>query len=132
MGTADLMIGFEVIEAVRQLPVLKSDTTIILNPHIIRPFITTGDYPDKAKLLNFLKRKYKKNELILIDAEQIATELGSSITMNMVLLGAVTGAGALPIPKSSLKDAIKNTSLPQYLDINFKAFQQGFEAVNKQ
>jgi indolepyruvate ferredoxin oxidoreductase beta subunit len=130
MGTADLMIGFEVIEAVRQLPVLKSDTKIILNPHIIRPFITTGEYPDKAKLLNYLKKRYKKKELILIDAEQIASDLGSSITMNMVLLGAVCGAGALPIPESSLKDAIKNTSLSQYLDINLEAFESGFEAVN--
>jgi indolepyruvate ferredoxin oxidoreductase beta subunit len=131
MGTADLMIGFEVIEAVRQLPVLKSDTTIILNPHIIRPFITTGEYPDKTKLLNYLKKRFKNNGLIIIDAEQIATDLGSSITMNMVLLGAVSGAGVLPIPESSLKDAIKNTSLPQYLDINIEAFQRGFEAAKK-
>jgi indolepyruvate ferredoxin oxidoreductase beta subunit len=132
MGTGDLMIGFEVIEVVRQLPVMKEDTTIILNPHIIRPFITTGEYPDKTKLLKYLDNKFEKDRLIKIDAEKIATDLGSSITMNMVMLGAVSAAGVLPIPEQSLKAAIKNTSLPQYLDINLDAFERGFEVVNSQ
>ena len=128
-GAVDLMIGFEVIEAVRQLHVLKKDTTIILNPHIIRPFITEGEYPNKSKLLNYLKKRYKKEKLLLVDAEKLAANLGSSITMNMVLLGAVSGSGVLPIPSKNLREAIRNTSLPQYLDINLEAFQSGFEAV---
>jgi indolepyruvate ferredoxin oxidoreductase beta subunit len=129
MGTADLMIGFEVIETIRQLPSLKEDTTIILNPHIIRPFILSGEYPDKTKLLKHLKKKYKKDKLLLVDAEKIATEVGSNITMNMVLLGAVCGTGVLPLKKSKLKDAIKSTSLPQYVEINLKAFDAGFEII---
>ena len=129
MGTADLMIGFEVIETIRQLPALREDTTIILNPHIIRPFILSGEYPDKTKLLNYLKKKYKKDKLLLVDAEKIATELGSGITMNMVLLGAVCGASVLPLNETKLKEAIKNTSLPQYVKINLKAFNAGVKSV---
>ena len=71
------------------------------------------------------------DRLMIVDAEKIANDLGSSITMNMVLLGAVSGAGVLPIPKQSLKTAIKNTSLPQYLDINLEAFERGLKAVNR-
>jgi indolepyruvate ferredoxin oxidoreductase beta subunit len=128
--TADIMIGFEMIESVRQLPMLSEDATIILNPHIIRPFITKSEYPDKKKLLNFLKKHYSGNQLVLLDAEQLATELGSGIVMNMVLLGAVSATGALAIEKSKLSAAIKRTSLPQYLDINLKAFDRGFECVS--
>jgi len=129
MGTCDLMIGFEVIESVRQLPILKDDATIILNPHIIRPFITEGEYPNKNKLLTFMKKKYKENRLLLVDAEKIASDIGSGITMNIILLGAACASGALPIEKNTLIEAIKNTSLPQYLDINSKAFEGGFDAT---
>ncbi len=130
MGTGDLLIGFEVIEAVRQLPVLKEDALVVLNPHIIRPFITSGEYPDKNKLLNFLKKRYKKEQLVMVDAEEIAAQVGSGITMNMVLLGSACATGALNIEKSKLKTAIKNTALPQYIDINLEAFERGFEAIN--
>lgn len=130
MGTCDLLIGFEVIETIRQLPVLEDNATVILNPHIIRPFIMKGEYPDKEKLLRFLKKQYTDEQLILVDAEQIALELGSGITMNIVLLGATSGAGALSIDKSKLKSAIKKTSLPQYIKINLEAFERGYESVN--
>ena len=50
--------------------------------------------------------------------------------MNMVLLGAVSASEVLPIPEENLKDAIKNTSLQQYVDINLEAFKLGFDAVN--
>jgi indolepyruvate ferredoxin oxidoreductase beta subunit len=129
MGTGDLLIGFEVIETVRQLPMLKADATVILNPQLIPPFITKGDYPDKGKLLSFLKRKIKKDRLVLVDAASIAAELGSQITMNMVLLGAASGTGALDIDKTKLHAAIKGTSLAQYTKINLEAFERGFECV---
>ena len=129
MGTGDLLIGFEVIETVRQLPMLKGDATVILNPQLIPPFITKGDYPDKDKLLTFLKSKIKKDRLVLVDAAGIAAELGSQITMNMVLLGAASGTGALDIDKAKLRAAIKGTSLAQYIKINLEAFERGFDCI---
>jgi indolepyruvate ferredoxin oxidoreductase beta subunit len=128
-GSADLMIGFEVIESIRQLPMLKRNAKIILNPHIIRPFITDGKYPNKNKLLNYLKKQYTNEQLILIDAEKIASDLGANIIMNMVLLGAVCASDVLPIKKIKLKSAIKNTSLPQYLETNLDAFEQGYQSI---
>jgi len=59
----------------------------------------------------------------------IAAELGSQITMNMVLLGAASGTGALDIDKTKLHAAIKGTSLAQYTKINLEAFERGFECV---
>ena len=40
-GTADLLIGFEPAEAVRMLPYLKPDGTVILNTHPIQPVTAT-------------------------------------------------------------------------------------------
>ncbi len=129
MGTANLMLGFEVIETVRQLAMLEQNATIVMNPHIIRPFITTGEYPTKKKLMDYLKKRYKSENIIFIDAEKIAGDIGSGITMNMVMLGTVSCTGVLPIPKNKLIEAIKYTSLPQYLDINLAAFGHGEDAI---
>ncbi len=129
MGTGDLLIGFEVIESVRQVPFLKEDAMMVLNPEIIQPFITKGEYPDKKKLIKFLTQKFPKHRLVQVEAAKIANELGSGITMNIVLLGAASGAGALAIDKSKLLSAIKKTSLPQYVKINQDAFKRGFESL---
>ncbi len=129
MGTGDLLIGFEIIETVRQVPFLQDDATIVLNPQIIQPFITKGEYPNKDKLLKYLKNSYKHERLVIVSAAEIAAELGSGIIMNMVLLGAASASGSLPIPKPKLISAIKNTSLPQYAKINLDAFERGFESV---
>jgi indolepyruvate ferredoxin oxidoreductase beta subunit len=129
MGTGDLLIGFEVIEAVRQVPMLNDNATVILNPQMIPPHITKGDYPNKEKLLKFLKNKLRPEQLILINAGELASELGSQITMNMVLLGAACGSGALNIDESKLKAAIEKTSLPQYIEINLKAFDVGYKDI---
>jgi indolepyruvate ferredoxin oxidoreductase beta subunit len=128
-GTSDLLIGFELIETVRQLPMLNDGATVILNPELIPPFITSGEYPDKNKLLKFLTNRFGDKNLVLVDAKQLAAELGSQITMNMVLLGAASGSGVLDIDKSKLVNAIKSTSLPQYTKINTQAFESGFKAV---
>ena len=128
-GTAELLIGFEVLETVRQVPMLNPDATVILNPQMIPPFITEGEYPDKNRMLEFLKKRFKSGRLILVDAGSIATELGSQITMNMVLLGAACGAGALSIEKTKLLTAIESTSLPQYIKTNQEAFKRGIESV---
>ena len=129
VGTGHLLIGFELIEAVRQVPMMNDDATMILNPELIPPFITQGEYPDKNKLLSFLKKRFSKENLILVDAGKIAAELGSQITKNMILLGAASGSGVLSIDKAKLLTAIKSTSLKQYLKINQEAFKRGFETV---
>ena len=128
-GTADLLIGFEVIESVRWLGALKDDAMVVLNPHIIQPFITKGEYPSKGKLLKYLGERYKGRQLLVVDAEAIAAELGSTITTNMVLLGAVASTGVLGIKRSSFISAIKKTSLPRYLKTNVEAFERGFNSL---
>jgi indolepyruvate ferredoxin oxidoreductase beta subunit len=126
VGTADLIIGFELIETIRQIPFLKDDATVILNPQLIPPFITKGEYPDKNKLLKYLDKSFKTDKLMKVNAGELAVELGSQITMNMVMLGATSASGVLNIEKSKLKSAIKKTSLPQYSEKNIEAFELGF------
>jgi indolepyruvate ferredoxin oxidoreductase beta subunit len=106
------------------------DGTVILNPMLIPPFITSGEYPDKNKLLKFLKKRFKGEHLVIVNASELANELGSPITMNMVLLGVAAQAGILGIAPSKLRTAISSTSsLAKFEKINLQAFEAGMEAL---
>src|SRR5665647_3070206 len=83
-GKADLIISVEPMESLRYLPWLSTDGWLVTNSN---PFINIPDYPSIEDILNEIRKI--KNHLI-IDADTIAKEAGSSRSGNMVILGAAT------------------------------------------
>jgi indolepyruvate ferredoxin oxidoreductase beta subunit len=98
-GKADMIISVEPMELLRYLPYLKEDGYLITDSN---PFINIADYPELKKLYTEIK-SYPNS--ILIDAMDIAKQLGNSKATNIVLLGAASAL--LPISDDNLKDAIK-------------------------
>ena len=98
-GEADLIISVEPMESLRYLPWLSGQGWLITN---INPFINIPDYPD----LDSLKETIKDvpNHLFL-DADAIASDLGSKKVSNMVVLGAATPY--IDIPYKSFEDGIR-------------------------
>ena len=82
IGGADVIIGLEPLEGLRHIPMLAPDGWIISN---ITPIRNIPNYPDLEALLAELR---SIPNCILIDAEQIANDLGAKKSVNMVLLGA--------------------------------------------
>ncbi|SFS71268.1 indolepyruvate oxidoreductase subunit beta [Lutibacter maritimus] len=123
-GKADLIISVEPMELLRYLPFLKEDGFLVTDSN---PFVNITNYPELEDLYKEIK-SHKNN--ILIDAKQIAKDLGNSKATNMVLLGAVSSL--LPLSDESLQKAIKTLFERKGEKIvakNLEAYEKGKEVA---
>lgn len=101
MGKVDLIISVEPMEALRYLPWLNKNGYVITND---QPFINIPNYPDEAALAAELNKLPNK---VVINADQIAKDLGSARSANMVILGAASPY--LQIDFEALENAVAET-----------------------
>ena len=65
--------------------------------------------------------------VIILDAEKIATDAGNILAANIVLLGVLIGVNVIPLSERITKETIKNFVPKKQLDVNVKAFDVGFD-----
>ncbi len=131
-GEADLLVGFEPAETLRAINKCNAETTVITNLAPLMPFtvnIGQGVYPDLAELQNLIRAKTAK--LIAFNAAKLAEEAGNPLGVNMVLLGALTQTGILPLSAENVKEAMERKTKKAFLDSNLKAFDLGFKAAEQ-
>ncbi|MCW4047861.1 MAG: indolepyruvate oxidoreductase subunit beta [Candidatus Bathyarchaeota archaeon] len=127
-GKADIVLGFEVLETARALPMLKKDGAVVVNTKYIPPNITLNAQPlTQEQLLNMIKTK--AGAVHEVDGFGIATKLGNVLVVNTVLLGALSALPENPVKPESYKQAIAARLKEKYIDLNLKAFQLGQESV---
>ena len=122
-GGADVIIGFEPAEAVRMLPYLKKDGTVIVNSCPTKPvtaMLSASSYTGK-EMLAYLKKNVER--LTIVDCERAASEIGSLKVVNMILLGAAAATGELPISMADIKNCLAKRLKPQLLEMNYKALE---------
>mgnify|MGYP001195939517 FL=1 len=124
-GKADMIFSFELVEAMRFSKYLKEEGFIVCSNEKIVPnsvYFSGIKYPkDPAAVL---KEAFGK-KFYLIDAVQIAEELGNIRFANVVLLGTVSHL--MKISDKSMKEAIRNMVPAKTVDGNLKAFERGKE-----
>lgn len=121
-GEADIILAFELLEAMRALPYLKKGGKIIVNNQTIDPMpVITGaaNYPE-----NIIEKLSDKVETISIDALNLAKEAGNIKAVNVVLIGVM--AKSTDIPYENWVETIKTTVPEKFLDVNLKAFDLGY------
>ncbi|BAL81681.1 indolepyruvate oxidoreductase subunit beta [Caldisericum exile] len=127
-GSVDLLLSFEPLEAVRALPKLNENTVAVVNTEEIVPFTASlgiSKYLSSKEYIDELKKYLKV--VIPVNAEAIAKEIHDSIVSNMVILGVGASVPNFPIEKEYVIDAIKESFKPQYVNLNIKAFERGYE-----
>lgn len=120
-GTADIIIGFEPGEAVRQLPYLREGGQVIVSQRAIMPVTATlSGTPYSGGMMTAYLKKCIPN-LILVDTERACREIGSPKVLNLLLLGAAIHSGALGLNEDEIKDAVRERLPERFHELNFRA-----------
>jgi indolepyruvate ferredoxin oxidoreductase beta subunit len=132
-GEADVFLGFEPLESLRAVAKCNKDTDLITNMKPLQPFtsaIGLAEYPDVSEMERLLKEK--SGSFFGFDATSLAIEAGTSLSLNMVLLGALAQKDVIPVGRELLEKTIKEKTKKAFVDMNLKAFDLGFNAAKEQ
>ncbi len=130
-GSADAILGFELMETARNTFKLKSSGVIVANRRMIHPMpliMKVQEYPEKEseEIISRFKHYY-------LNADEVAISVGEKRSLNMVMLGALYGVGILDVSEESLRQAIMASfSNTKVGEINVKAFEAGIATVNEE
>ena len=123
MGSADVIISMEPMEALRYLPFLSKEGWIITSS---APFVNIPNYPEIETIKSDLEQL---PHVIMLDIEQKAKDAGVPRSANVILLGAAQKA--LGIEYEKLEDAIRSVfgrKGEAIVEANIKALAIGREA----
>ncbi|MBE6672592.1 MAG: indolepyruvate oxidoreductase subunit beta [Ruminococcaceae bacterium] len=123
-GSADVVIAFERLEALRYAHFLKKDGVLVVNDCRIDPMtvvIGAKQYPE-----NIIETLRESHNVYAIDGGKIAKELGNSKVLNSVVLGYA--AKHVGFDKEAWVDMVKKTVPPKTVELNVKAFEAGYNA----
>jgi indolepyruvate ferredoxin oxidoreductase, beta subunit len=121
-GKADMILSVEPMESLRYLEYLSESGWVVSNT---KPFENISNYPDYTKLIKTIQELPKR---VFIDADQIAHEVGSLKTMNMVMLGAAVPN--LKLSPESIEEGIRiifSSKGEQVIGSNLRAMKMGWE-----
>ena len=112
-GTADALIAFDRIEAIRNLPFMRSGSSVCLNsPNGLEPAVMP-----------------RLNELGInvytLNADTCAKELGVPAAANLVVLGFAAAHNALGLTLDDLKSAVQTLGPARAVEMNLQALEAG-------
>ena len=129
-GTADVLVSFDKLEAVRNAGVLAADGVALVNDLYLVPVtVSSGQQPAAEDLDGRVRGAFGR--LVMLDAMKIAAEeAGNARTMNMVMAGALSTL--CPFGEADWLKAMEELlSGPKakLLAVNEKAFRLGRAAA---
>jgi len=119
-GACDIILSVEPMESLRYVDFLHKDGWIITNS---TPYVNITDYPDVEQVLEKIR---KRGNTIILNADQLAKEVGSPRSSNIVALGAATPF--IDIPYEAFEDAIRQIFLKKgekIIEANIQALKAG-------
>ena len=127
---ADLIIGFEPSEVVRNIGYLSPDGIAVVNTAAVKPVtasLSDSGY-DGREMTEYLR---KRGGCIFADGVRECENLGSVKFLNILLLGIAAGSGRLGIQKETMMSVIEKRVPEKFKEANIKAFIKGCEIGGK-
>jgi indolepyruvate ferredoxin oxidoreductase beta subunit len=131
LKTADLIIGFEPAEAVRALPFLKPQGTVVVSQKVIKPVtasLSAEGYEGKT-MLDYLQNNVSR--LYIVDSDAVCSVCGSPKVLNTALLGAAAGSGVLGFTLTDMETALESVLPDKLLAMNIQALRAGAQNIEE-
>jgi len=128
IGSADILVSFEKMEALRWLEYLKPQGKIIVNNYRIDSIpvlIGKATYKEKE-----IENELKRLNATIINAADKAKEIGNSKVMNIILLGALVKS--MNLEYIDWETIIRKNIKEKFIDINLEAFKIGMEMISEE
>jgi indolepyruvate ferredoxin oxidoreductase beta subunit len=130
-GQGDVILGLEPVEALRVLGQYGNPAvTVVTNSRPVYPLavaIGTARYPSTEEIEKALEEL--SSRAWLVNATDIALDLGAPILANIVLAGALVGAGVLPLAAKEFELELQESIPADRLQLNLEAFRRGLAEV---
>ncbi len=127
-GSADLIIAFDMLEALRYRHYLGENGVFVLNTGLIVPtsaFQQDISLPRKEEIL----ARLGDVRTCVIDALDIAEKAGSALSQNIVMMGAASRV--IPLGHDSLAAAVERCVPKKTVETNLRAFAMGREVAER-
>ena len=132
-GKADIVVTLEPIEAIRVLMSYGNpEVAVVTNTRPIYPVgVISGEltYPTSEEIQDSIKDL--SSRAWFVEATDEALKLGNPILGNIIMIGALSGTGSLPMTREDFQAVIQESLPAGTLDANLKAFDLGVAKVKQ-
>lgn len=125
-GSADMIVSFEKMEALRWLEYLKKDGKVVVNDHEMMPMpVIMGKADYAADIIDEIKKAC--NDVTVVNATEEAVKLGNGKVMNIILLGTIIKA--MKLDNIDWDRIVRENVKPAFVEDNLKAIKVGMDLV---
>ncbi|GAG35702.1 unnamed protein product [marine sediment metagenome] len=130
-GKVDILMGFEIIEMLRNFELLAGDGMYLLNDYkepTVLCNMEMDTYPSDEEIQAALKKSGKKG--YSIKATECARQIGGSLLTNVVMVGALCQVSPL-FDSQEVKQVLVGKSPARVKEQNLQAFDAGGSLIQK-
>lgn len=125
-GSADMIVSFEKMEALRWLEYLKKDGKVVVNNHEMMPMpVIMGKADYSPDIIKEMQDNCK--DVTVVNATEEAVKLGNGKVMNIILLGTIIKA--MGLEDIDWNKIVRENVKTAFVEDNLKAIQVGMSLV---
>lgn len=131
-GQADILLGFEPLEALRYINILNPNGKYVINTAPVPTILANQKvdvYPSQEEILAEVAAKGLSG--YLINATQAAKELGNVLLTNVIMLGAFTAISDV-LPADAVLNKLLSMVDQRYHEADVLAFTAGQNSIKAQ
>jgi len=129
-GSAHVLVGFEPLETLREIHLVREDGCVLMSSHVQYPVAVSmgkAEYPSHDEIIK--RMELFTDKIVEFDAMELAVKAGGTQALNMVMLGAIIGTDIVPITEEVAIDVVKESFPKRFEKINLDATRFGLEQV---